>query len=69
MVIARAPSQVVRGADAALPVGGTRGSMKYAGIVAGVASLALGPDDRLVSHAAHPVADQPNSTNHDEAGL
>jgi hypothetical protein len=68
MVIA-APNQVLRGADAALPVGGTRGSMNYAGIVAGVASLALGPDDRLVSHAAHPVADQPNSTNHDEAGL
>jgi hypothetical protein len=43
--------------------------MKYAGIVAGVGFLALGPDDRLVSHAAHPVADQPNSTNHDEAGL
>lgn len=68
MVIA-APNQVVRGADAALPVGGTRGSMKYAGIVAGVGFLALGPDDRLVSHAAHPLGDQPISTNREESRL
>jgi hypothetical protein len=52
-------------ADLAMPVSGTRWSGKYAGIVAGVVFLALVPDDRLVSHAAHPVADQANSTNHE----
>jgi hypothetical protein len=62
-------NRVVRSADAAIPVSGARGSGKYAGIVAGVGFLAPGPDDRLVSHAAHPVADQSNSTNHEEAGL
>ena len=61
-------NRVVRGVDAAMPVSGARGSGKYAGIVAGVGFLALRPDDRLVGHAAHPVADQPNSTTHEEAG-
>jgi hypothetical protein len=69
MVIA-ALNQVVRGADAAMPVSGSRGSGKYAGIVAGVSFLGLNTDDRRVGHSlAYPLADQPNSTIHEGAGL
>ena len=67
MVIA-ALNQVVRGADAAMPVSGTRGSGKYAGIVAGVNFLWLNADNRRVGHPlAHPLADQPNPTIHEGA--
>jgi hypothetical protein len=69
MVIA-ALNQVVRDADTAVPVNGTRGSGKYAGTVVGVSFLGLNTDDRRVGHSlAHPLADQPNSTIHEGAGL
>lgn len=68
MVIA-VRNQVVRGADAAMPVSGICGSGKYAGTVAGVSFLGLNTDNRRISHSlAHPLAYQPNSTIHDGAG-
>jgi hypothetical protein len=68
-MVITALNQEVRGADAAMPVSGIRGSAKYAGTVGGVSFLGLNTDNRRISQSLwHPLADQPNSTIHDRAG-